>query len=101
MPQSSAYVFLELATLVFFVGFGWQYFKLADFVRRYGRAAAGIAIVWFLVDQIALRFGIWQFPAGGTLPVRVLGLPLEEYLLFFVHTAICVAIMNVIDDESR
>ena len=90
MPSASAYLFLELSILAFAIGVGWEQWNLKRLCSpRFLSAALGLAVVWFCLDQIAVRLGIWTFPEGGTLPIRILSLPIEEYMLFFLHTLIC------------
>jgi lycopene cyclase domain-containing protein len=90
MPATSAYLFLELSILAYVVGFGWENW---DSDRIFSRpnlyAACGLATFWFCIDQVAVGLGLWTFPDGATIPVRFLSLPIEEYLLFFLHTLIC------------
>jgi hypothetical protein len=33
--------------------------------------------------------GFWDFPPGGTLPLRILRLPIEEYIIFGLHPMVC------------
>lgn len=91
MSSASPYLFLEIAAIVFFLGFGWEYLRPQELIsRRFWLPALFLAGFWLALDQIAIRIGLWSFPAGGTLPVRILNLPLEEYLLFIFHSVICV-----------
>jgi len=46
---------------------------------------AGVFVLW---DVVATARGHWWFDAGHTLPVRVLGLPVEEWL-FFIVVPVC------------
>jgi len=39
--------------------------------------AFALALPW---DAVTASLGIWQWPAAGSLPWRLLGMPLEEYL---------------------
>jgi lycopene cyclase domain-containing protein len=90
MPPSSAYLFLELSLLVFLLGFGWEEWRLRELrSRRFWFAAFCLACFWFVIDQVAIRVGLWTFPEAGTLPIRIFSLPIEEYALFFLHTLVC------------
>jgi lycopene cyclase domain-containing protein len=90
MPSVSAYLFLELAVLVYVLGFCWEQWRPHDlFSRTFWRPAIGLAAIWFTIDQIALALGLWAFPPGATLNVRLIALPIEEIVLFFLHTFIC------------
>jgi lycopene cyclase domain-containing protein len=95
MPSSSAYLFLELAILVYVMGFGWEYWNTTQLrSRSFLVAAAVLAAVWFVLDQIAVHLGLWTFPENGTVRVRLLALPIEEYLLFLLHTVICFVLIK-------
>lgn len=88
MTLTSPYLFLELALLVFLLGFGWEQWNLADlFSRWFFLTALGLACFWFVIDQIAVRLGLWAFPDDGNW--KLLSLPIEEYIMFFLHTVIC------------
>ena len=87
---SSAYLFLELSILVFFLGFGWEHWNLRELGSRYlWLPALSLASFWFVIDQLAVRLGLWTFPGTGMLPIRFFSLPIEEYILFFLHTFFC------------
>jgi lycopene cyclase domain-containing protein len=95
VESASAYFFIELAALTYLLGFGWGYWKLKELrSRELVIAAAALAFLWFLVDQIAVWQGIWAFPQGNTVPVRLFSLPIEEYLVFFLHTFGCAVLVN-------
>jgi lycopene cyclase domain-containing protein len=90
MPSPSAYLFLELSILAFAIGVGWEHWNLKRLCSpKFLLAAFCLALVWFCLDEIAVHLGLWTFPDGGTLPFRFLSLPIEEYMLFFLHTLIC------------
>lgn len=91
--SSHGYIFLELAAIVYLLGFGAPYLRVSNF-RRIAllQIAVGVVFMWFVLDQIALRLGIWTFPEGGTLRFRLFRLPMEEYLGFLLHTIACYAL---------
>ncbi len=92
---SHAYLFLELAAIVYLLGFGAPYLRLASSCRTaLLKASSGLILLWFVVDQIALCLRIWTFPDDGSLRFRLLGLPAEEYLGFFIHTIVCYALVR-------
>lgn len=90
MPESLSYLFLELALLATLIVFSVDAIRLQELVgRRFVGRASLLFVIWLLVDQIAVGLGIWYFPSEGTLSVRLLNLPLEEYICFVLHTVIC------------
>jgi hypothetical protein len=63
---------MELALLIYAIGFGWELWNVKRlFSLPYMLAAIGLASAWFVLDWVAIYLGIWSFPAGGTLPYRV------------------------------
>jgi lycopene cyclase domain-containing protein len=95
MASTGAYFFLELAIVVYVLGFGWEYWHTAQLGSRTFLFAAGfLGCFWFALDQIAVRLGLWTFPSNGTLPFRLFDLPIEEYILFFLHTLICFVLVK-------
>jgi lycopene cyclase domain-containing protein len=93
MSSSYGYIFLELAAIVYLLGFGAPYLRVPKFRRTaLLKAAVGLVLMWFVLDQIALGLGIWTFPEAGTLRFRLFRLPIEEYLGFLLHTIACYAL---------
>jgi len=90
MASFSPYLFLELALFAFLLGFGWEQWRLKDLIsRRFAITAISLALFWFAIDQVAVRMGLWTFPETSTSRFRLLSLPLEEYVLFILHTFVC------------
>ena len=98
-----AYFFLELAVLVFALGFGWEHLRLRELGSRcFWLPAVVLALFWFTIDQVAVRLGLWTFPAsGGTVAVRLFLLPLEEYMLFFLHTFLCFVLLRFLQGTDE
>lgn len=95
MTLSSPYLFLELALLVFLLGFGWEQWRLSElFSSWFLLPAVCLACFWFAIDQVALRLNLWTFPVSVTSTFRLLSLPVEEYLLFFLHTLVCLIFLR-------
>ena len=95
MSATYAYLFLEFAIVAYVIGFGWEHWSLKElFSGPILSAALGLAVVWFILDQIAVSLGLWNFPARGTMPVRFFSLPIEEYIIFFLHTVVCFVLVN-------
>lgn len=96
MDSSHAYLFLEFAIALFFISFGGTR-ELIEEVRSktFWIVVGGLAGLWLLIDHIAVGFGLWAFPPGGTLHFRAMGLPLEEHLLFFLHSFLCLLLLQL------
>lgn len=91
----SSYLFVELAIVVYLLGFCWEYLDVREFRRRsFWWAATSLTIVWFVLDQIALHLGLWTFPAGTTSAFRAFSLPAEEYAIFVLHTVLCSVLLR-------
>ncbi len=90
MNLSSPYLFLELSLFVFVLGFGWEQWRLRElWSRGFALTAVGLALFWFGIDQIAVHLKLWSFPQSASSSLRIFSLPIEEYLLFFLHTLLC------------
>lgn len=90
MTLISPYLFLELALFVFLLGFGWEQWRLRDlFSGWFLLTALGLACFAFVLDQLAVRLGIWAFPDQSKFSLKLLSMPVEEYVVFFLHTMIC------------
>ena len=86
----SPYLFLQLALLLFLLGFGWEQWKLRDiFSRWFLLTALGLAVLGFAMDQVAIRLGVWAYTNSGIFKVQLLSMPIEEYCLFFLHSLFC------------
>ena len=102
MPSMFAYLFLELAIVAYIIGFGWEHWSLKElFSGPILYAASALATVWFVLDQIAITLGLWTFPSSGTMAVRIVSLPIEEYLIFFLHTVICFVFVKRYSEAVR
>ena len=99
----SPYLFLELALLVFLLGFGWEQWKLRDiFSRWFLLTALGLACFAFVMDQLALRLGVWAYSDGGVFNFKLFSMPVEEYLVFFLHTLFCfIFLRHYSPEESK
>jgi lycopene cyclase domain-containing protein len=101
MTWISPYLFLELALLVFLVGFGWEQWRLRDlFSGWFWRVALGLASFAFVMDQAAIRLGVWAFPEGSNFSPKLFSMPIEEYVMFFVHTTICFIFVRHYSEEE-
>jgi lycopene cyclase domain-containing protein len=81
---------MELSAVVYLLGFGWEQWRLVELRSQvFWLPALCLAVFWFVIDQIAIKLNLWTFPEAGTLPIRFFSLPIEEYILFFLHTLIC------------
>lgn len=64
---------------------------------RYLGVVATLFPLWLGLDLIALKLRLWYFPEGRTFSVRVLGLPLEEYGIFLIHTVVCTIFLEIME----
>lgn len=98
----TAYLFLEFAALAFFVAVCWDRRRFSDLARlAFWRPAMVLATCLFVLDELAVRLGLWAFPSGGTLPIRVGSIPLEELLAFIIHTIVCALLLQTIRARRR
>jgi len=102
LTSISPYLFLELALLVFLLGFGWEQWNLRDiFSRWYLLTMLGLACLGFVMDQIAIQVGVWAYSDGGTFSLKLFSMPLEEYFLFFLHALFCLIFVRHYSVEDR
>ena len=91
---STSYLLILLASVVYLIVFCGPHLRFDLVAPRIAiKTALLLAGLWFVVEQAALFFGLWTYPPGGTLPIRVLALPIEEYIVFFLHTVTCFALL--------
>ena len=96
--QQWNYFILELALFSTVALLGWQEWTPRGFrSREFRRTTLLLCALWFALDQLALEANIWWFPPEGTLPIRILRLPVEEYLCFLGHTAITFLIVRLLE----
>jgi lycopene cyclase domain-containing protein len=87
LTQRFAYLFAEIAVLTGLLTFSspwmdWSKLRTRSFAFR----SCGLFILWTVIDLIAVSKNIWSFPKIGTTGLTVLSLPIEEYLVFLIHT---------------
>ncbi|TWE13002.1 lycopene cyclase domain-containing protein [Rudaeicoccus suwonensis] len=70
-------------------------------IRRLALAIACAAVPFVIWDVIAARNGQWHFAAGQTLPMRLLGLPVEEWCFFVVIPFAAIATYSTVGEISR
>jgi lycopene cyclase domain-containing protein len=94
--METSYLFLEGTILVFFLGFCWEHMNPRELMSlHFWLPAAFLAALWFTIDQIAIGLGLWNFPYGGTIRFRLFAMPLEEYILFLLHTFMCFLLLKL------
>jgi lycopene cyclase domain-containing protein len=89
MPHTHCYLFLNAAVFLTAVTLTWgrpEWRRILS--RKWIVRAAAIFTFWCVVDWTAVSLRLWEFPAGGTLRFRFMGLPFEEYLVFVVHAVL-------------
>jgi lycopene cyclase domain-containing protein len=95
VPQEFAYLFLEgcvLLAAAFLINRTTALRVLGSW--RFIAVASVLFFVWFAVDSLAVWLGLWSFPRGRTLVFRLAGLPLEEILLFGIHSIVCLVLLE-------
>ena len=102
MPVSFSYLFLELAVLATILTFAWDTLEWQLFLsRQFIFKVIILFFLWLALDQLAIFLNLWSFPQGGSLRMRFLRLPPEEYLLFVIHTMICALLVNLFSRAHR
>lgn len=103
MPGNEwSYLLFESAFLCGVISFAWSKDTIRDALsRRFWLPAIGIFMLWVAIDQVAVRVGVWYFPAHGTLHYRWLGFPVEEYLSFLGHTVLTCLVLRTIQRNDK
>lgn len=89
MQNAHSYLFLNMAVLLTAVTLTWgrpEWRRILS--RSWIVRAAALFAFWCVVDWVAVMLRLWEFPHGGTLPFRFMGLPFEEYLVFVIHAVL-------------
>lgn len=96
-----AYIFLEVLILITILLFLKTPKVIQKFFnRKFWFISLILFIFWFGIDQIALAIGLWAFPPDNNIfSVLILGLPIEEYGLFFLHSVFCVLLIGIFYDD--
>jgi len=95
-----AYLFLEIVVIItVFVFCSPRIQSNHFFNRRFVYCLLLLFVLWTLIDQLALKFELWSFPIKNTIGLRFLDLPLEEYLLFVIHTFLCMMLLQAFKHE--
>ncbi len=95
--EKQSYLIAELALLTLGLLLKPEHIRWASFLeRRFLATAAGLYFFWLALDLAAVRLGLWFFPIEGTLPWRLLGLPLEEHGIFLIHTILCYVLLGLV-----
>lgn len=99
-PESFAYLFLEIIALImFFLFSSHRKVQVNGFLMKFSACLAVMVVFLTIMDVSAVHYQVWFFPSGKTLDFRFLTLPLEEHLLFYLHTIYSYMVLKVIYDE--
>lgn len=102
MSPQFAYLFIELSLVLTLAGIAHGGFQWRELTRLpLAKKASVLFGVWLVVDLTAVRIGLWHFPAVGTIAPRIFGLPLEEYLLFYLHTVLTFMLVRLFEQQSK
>ena len=89
MRAAYSYFFIQMGLLATVMVVTWKSDVWRELVQPVqARRIARVTMLWWTVDIIAVRLGLWSFPIGATLPFRLLGLPIEEFLGLLTHTLV-------------
>ena len=69
--------------------------------RRFLLLTASLFCGWLLWDFIAAHLGVFVFPVDGNLPLRVGGLPVEEYLFFVFHPLVTWTVVLITEHATN
>lgn len=74
--------------------------RRAILTRTFWTSAAIFVAFGVLVDLVAIQLDWWHWSPTKTCGVRLINIPIEEYILFLVGHATAVAIWETLDDMA-
>jgi lycopene cyclase domain-containing protein len=96
----TAYIFLEASVVCLVYAFCRNAFDWKGLLERPTVFVTwGLFFLWFMIDQAAIHLRLWSFPHQGTLGLCFINLPIEEYVLFLLHTVICYMLVEVFHND--
>ena len=96
LDSKHAYLFTEITALIMIYTFtspfvNWKiFFHKAILIR-----SAIMFVLWILIDQVAVSLSIWSFSNDNSFVALILNLPVEEYILFILHSIFCVVFIEM------
>lgn len=91
MIQSYTYLLINFFTVIICLVYSFHpRIKFNRHFGAYAKAALVVAVPFILWDAWFTRVGVWWFADQYTVGLRLLGLPLEEWLFFFCIPFSCV-----------
>jgi len=100
MDSRYAYLFFEFSLFftILFLTTGWE--RLGTlFTAPNIYKVIGLCVFFLVVDHTAVRIGIWHFPITGSVPIRLMGLPVEEYILAPLHCAVTFLLVELFSES--
>lgn len=100
MNNNLSYIFLEIAIFITIAIIAQNFIQFREFLnKQLILKFIALIIFWFIIDQIAIHLNLWSFPIGKTLNFRFFNLPLEEYILFLLHSIVCYMLIQIFRNE--
>jgi lycopene cyclase domain-containing protein len=100
MPHPSStesYIYIEICTLALLLALWRQPLNIRELHKRgFFLGTTILFLFWWIIDELAVSFQIWTFPPEGTLPIRILRLPIEEYIIFLIHSGLTFALIALL-----
>ncbi len=100
LDKQLSYIVFEVAAFITIslVSFGFVRWSKVFSIRFF--SIVGLLLFLFvLIDLFALKLNLWSFPLEGSLSIRILGLPIEEYILLLLHMAGCIMLMEIFQND--
>jgi|SRR5579864_2222070 len=97
-PSSTeSYIYIEICTVALLLALWRQPLHVQELRKRgFFLGTAILFVFWWAIDELAVSFQIWTFPPEGTLPIRIFRLPIEEYVLFLIHSGLTFALLALL-----
>ena len=68
--------------------------------KRFMMVLAALYGLWICWDLFAVHLGVFHFPETGSLPFRLVGLPIEEHLFYGFHVIVIWAVVEIAETSK-
>ncbi len=101
IPSSFEYLFLLLLYLLIITSLFT--FRVAECLRRksFWQSFAVFGLSWTAIELVGLELEMWKYSTEGTCGLVPLGIPIEEFIVFFLIHLATVASWETFAADSR
>jgi len=97
LPAKYEYLAVLLVLTIFITATAWEQVRALIKERAFWISFAAYVVLCVGLDVTATRAGWWDFPAPTNMGANLAGVPIEEFVLFFVIFLSAVAAWRVLE----